>query len=196
MKISSDNWEDVNKYFNGTYVKFREEGELVYKIIKVNSEELIAQDMNGNKVKVDLSKEYDLDYILPKKTVYQQGEFAYILTRIPKRMWSKGVCDQNTAIMRLYMGEWGGIPVSIDNFVSFVGKNTFYTFDAAVSNFKGGGSLQSAALSNRVSMDRSGSIYVDTVRIGTYHYEQKNLMLKKAFISAISHLFTCEVVPV
>ncbi len=193
MLINKDNWQDVKKYYQGTFVKLRstseELGDKIWKITDVTSSQVFAEDSQGDGVYIDLARPYHLDYAIPKKTVYQSGEFAAILMRVPARMWRKGIDAKNTEIhLCNESGSFSKSLLSIQAIEGFVNKPGYFKTEDAIKQFKEGSSLQSAALNPRMFLTRKGALFIDQVMVGRYKFEGE-LTVKEIFVDDVAPLF-------
>jgi hypothetical protein len=193
MHATTSNYEDVKKYYQGTYVKFKEEGDTLYYIDRVDPDKIIAKATNGDLVGIDLTVNggYHIDYVIPKKTVFQYGNVVVMLSRIPARMWKKGTSKENTRFERLDAeGKWSKIPFSASMIESFINKPCYYDAPLALKEFTNQHSdLCAAALTPRISMSRGGKIMVDQIIVAKYDFEKKAITCKLLFHSEISKLF-------
>jgi hypothetical protein len=190
MYVDKTNYEDIVKYYKKTYVKLRECGEVIYLITEVYKDKIILQDIQGEEVAICLEQGYNLDYVIPKKTVYQHGENALFLSRIPARMWQKGMSNKNTMFQLLSAaGSWHPHPFDIKVIDGFVNKPSYFSLDDAVTNFTKGDHLQSAALTPRISMSRKGAVFIDTVMVGRFAATSRTVTFKKIFRDEIVQAF-------
>jgi len=194
MLINKHNWQDVKRYYQGTIVKFQGENkdgkERVWKIVAVDSSQVIAEDSSGEQVYIDLSRPYKLDYVIPKKTVYQHGDAAAVLTRIPARMWRKGMDEKNTQIHGCTAeGKFVGLSLSLGIIDGFVNKPGYFDYQDARNQFLAGTSLQSAALSSRILVSRKGGVFIDQVLVGQINFEDNYLQILSIFSSDVVKYF-------
>lgn len=181
MFANTENYEDINKYFSHTYIKFKEEGEKAFLVTSVNSDTLIAEDHTGDVIGIDLNEGYELDYILPRKTVFQYGECAAILSRIPARMWKKGMDTKNTSFFILDSnGRWKMASLTFSIIDGFVNKASYVSLERFLE-----GGFDSAALNPRISISSNGNVFVDNVRVGTHNKVKGNFLIKKIYIPEI-----------
>jgi hypothetical protein len=191
MYIDKHNTADIVKYFHNTYVKFKEEGDKIFRIKRVNPNHVLVEDCRGEEAIIDLEEGYHLDYVMPKKTVFQVGESSYFLSRIPARMWKKGMSVDNTQFQVLSStGMWVPTSFDINTLESFVNKPCYFKLDDAIANFTGATGLQSAALTPRISISKNGSVHIDTVMVGKYSFAKKELTYKAIFREELSKVFT------
>ena len=123
MIASSENVKDIEKYFSGTYIVVPEVSEThVMYLEQAKSLGLICKDSRNNKqglISFEGGFEYKIQSPLTtRKAWFMYDGDAFLITRIPARMWRKGICSENTAIFRLTVeGELSktGISVSLLN---------------------------------------------------------------------------------
>lgn len=190
MFVNSQNWEDATKYFKDCYVKFKETGDEIFFVETVSPSLLVACNRAGEEVGLDLNNGYTLDYVIPKKTIYQWGEQATMLSRIPARMWKKGINKANTRFEVLrYNGTWQPSGFDFNTLEAFVNKPCYTTFADFEKSVRNGGPMESAAISPRVSASRDGSVFIDSVKVGQFYPDKKLLKLKAIFYPELKPLF-------
>lgn len=190
MKCSSSNWEDVRKYYEGTYVKLKETGEQVWYVNAVTSEGISFYSLDKEVACYKFSEgECYIEYALPHKTTFQSGEAAYHLTRIPARMWKKGLSEKNTAFKVLTSKGWHSAGNSMQLYNAFVNKPSYISYKDALQGIKEG-NIISAALSPRMAISKNKKLYVDTKHIGRVFVSKKQVVLTTPlFFSEVSELF-------
>ena len=188
MYVSLDTWEDVKKYYHQTFVKFKETGEEIYYIKEVNSSEIVAENMQGEEVGIIVENGYTIDYILPRKTLYQEAGSVVMLSRIPARMWKKGLNKQNTKFEVWDGHTWVAQSFSIQRINGFVNKPGYYQPDTILANF-GDGVYLGWALNSRMWIGASGQIYVDKTAIGKINKEKNTILVKTLFESNVKEIF-------
>jgi hypothetical protein len=189
MYVNSANWQDCQKYFSQCYVKFKEEGDRIFYITRVDAQLIIAESTSGDEIGIDLAKGYTIEYVIPKKTVFQIGEAALFLSRIPARMWKKGMNKSNTQFQYLTEDQWASAPFDIHSIEGFVNKPSYYTAVDALNDFKNSAHLKSAALTPRISINHSGKIYLDTVLIGKLDIDKSTIISRKIFKPELTSVF-------
>lgn len=189
MIASSETWEDVDKYYRHTYIKYKDFGDTLLKIYSVSPNGVNLVDLSGVEYYFDFeSGDYQLDYILPKRTSFQYKSHAVHLSRIPARMWKKGLCDKNTYMRFLRdTGNWTALPLDLETISGFIHKPVYPSLTDALHNFKTD-LWSSAALSPRISICKlKNFIYVDTLRVGSFKRTSKvvvsNPLLKEELLS-------------
>lgn len=186
MKASQGNWEDVAKYYKGCFVKFKEHGETLCLVEQVTPEAIFCRDEHGAHVAVELDgllskqKEYDLDFLIPKKTWYQYGQCATFLSRVPARMWKKGINKENTNVFALVDDVVKPQNLSFENLSAYVNKKHYLPPDKLSQH-------SSIALSPRFALSKSGNIYLDLTIVG--HYDGNRVVAQRLFYKDVKALF-------
>ncbi len=190
MFLNSKNYEDGEKYFGQTYVKIKEYGDTICLVEKVTPEAIWLTDEHDQKVCVELDGAttgkagYNLDFILPKKTWFQMGNVAYFLTRIPARMWKKGISKSNTTINCLKVGGFLQVGLSFQSLHAYVHKPFYSTAEEMYKN-----EWTSVALSPRFALCKTGELFLDQTKIGVYDKDTDTLVVKKVFVPDVLPLF-------
>jgi hypothetical protein len=190
MLVTPETAEDCKKYFQHCWVKFKEEGEKIFYITHVDKKYIHAKSIQDEEILVDHQEGYTIDYLIPKKTVFQHGECAVMLSRIPARMWKKGMNKVNTEFKSLDFHGWTSREFDMHIINGFVNKPCYYSAQDALNDFAKSEHLQSAALTPRISISRKGTVYVDTIPVGRWLQEKKTLSVKKIFNTEVKPLFS------
>lgn len=189
MLVNSQNWEDAKKYFHQTFIKCTETGDELFYVEEVNSQWMILSTTNGEKAGIELSRPYEISYVIPKKTVFQNGGCAAQLSRIPARMWKKGMNKQNTAFMLLdEVSNWVSTELSMGLIEGFIKKPGYMTFNEAEREFAKG-TIKSAALTPRMAITAAGNVFIDSVLVAKYQRDKKTLTCKKIFSPELTAVF-------
>ena len=137
MIFQSSNWEDISRYYRNTYVKFKETGERLFFIRRVDAYSVTGTDEDGTEFELFLGDDhpYEVDYILPRKSFYQWGKKACLLQRIPAKQYQRGTSNGNTSITSINKaGGVGKHEVSFDSLKPYVTKQKFPALDEAIAN--------------------------------------------------------------
>lgn len=187
MLINSSNYEDIRKYFLHTFVKVQEYNDQLFYVKQVDPAYVYLESTDQQiDFRIDLTKDYNLNYIIPRKTVYQFNNVAACLARIPARQFKKGLCKQNTQISLLGATGWGPIEFSMTTIEAFINKPAYMS----VAQFmEVSGEVQSAALSPRFAVSRGGAVYLDTTLVAKANFETKIVTTRKVFEPDIAKLF-------
>lgn len=199
MFVNSENYDDINKYYKGTWVKFKEEGDTLFYIERATPARIECHTISKEECCVDLTKEggYFITFLIPRKTVFQYDNTAVMLSRNPARMWKKGMCANNTSFAMLKEKQWYGADFTITLAEGFVNKPSYLSFDTAKAEFAKDVGFLSAALSPRVSISRVGSVYIDDVLVGKYNTSNNILTTRAIYQEDLAPLFnaTFKVLP-
>jgi hypothetical protein len=185
MLLIKDNYRDIQRYYESTWVKFREEGDKLYFIQKVDEDSIVGIDEDGNEFvfTLDNTAPYTLDYILPSKACFQFKSRVLVLSRIPAKQYQRGLSASNTQVVDL---TGRNQPLSFTILKEFVNKQQYLTLDAALFDRK---RRHSAALSSRFSLlCENNALFLDTIRIGYVFVKEKRVMAPKIFWPEIRDL--------
>ncbi len=186
MEFTSENVEDISKYYRNTFVKFKDTGDTLVLIKAVDKYKVTGCLANGDEVVVYLDKDnpFEVDYVLPHKSFFQYGPDACQLCRIPARQYQRGLNSQNTGIARLHVENASSIeniPLSFELLQTFVQKQKFYTLYEAYSSKE---KFRTFALGPRMMYHRVNKyVYMDFAPIallGKTEAGNLNLVMKKA----------------
>ena len=190
MIFVSSNWEDISRYYKNTYVKFKETGEKLFYVRRVDRFAVTGTDEDGTEFELCLNDEhpYEVDYILPNKSFFQCGKRATMLQRIPAKQYQRGISSSNTQLCSL--NKAGGLAKHEINFEllkQFVTKQTFISLDEAVRNKPRN---MSTALSPRMAyVPDMNMLFVDFVAIALLDKKDKTIaMIKPIFHDEVIHL--------
>lgn len=178
MIFQSSNWEDISRYYRNTYVKFKETGDRLFFIRRVDNYAVTGTDEDGTEFELYLNDEhpYEVDYILPRKSYFQVGKRATMLARIPAKQYQRGISNGNTMLTSLNKN--GGIAkheIGFEILKQFVTKQTYWTLEEAVKNK---GRNTSIALSPRFAyVPDINTIFVDQRAIATVDKKDKTVTM-------------------
>ena len=190
MQFKSSNHEEISRYYKGTFIKLREFGDQLFAITGVNSESVTGQMPDGNDFILHLSDEvpYEVDYLLPHKSFFQNGKNAVLLQRVPARQYRRGVCSDNTRMTELSnTGNTRNLSVNFATLQAYVQKSTFPSMADAIANKK---RWKSVALSKRVAyVSDMMTFFVDLRPVARWDTD-KVVMLNKLFTDELTKLAT------
>ncbi len=188
MYLSSNNWKDIQRYYEGCFTKFRETGDQIFSIRRVSPTLIEGRAADGTPLNCFLHHEEDqepylLDYILPKKSFFEYNGRACLLSRIPARQYKRGLCPDNTQISALLAdGTFEKLPIEFPVLEAYIQKQNF-------RSFKDIGIAGSIPLSPRMAVAACGYIFVDGVRIAHYESLSKTITTKhKLFITELQEV--------
>ena len=183
MEFTSSNWQDIRKYYEGTYVKFTEFGDRLFYIGQVRPDGISGMDDEQTAFEMYLSDAapYTVNFTLPHKATFQWKDSVYLLQRIPARQYRRGLCSDNTMITNVATGT--SVDVGFQSLKAFVSKPSYSSFSNA---FNTKAKTKAIALSPRMSYLRSGSILIDNKKIAVFSYETKKIsMIHRIFLPEI-----------
>lgn len=176
MIFQSSNYDDIQRYYRKTFVKFVEMGERLFYITHVDSTVVTGVDEDGTDFELFLSDEhpYEVDFALPHKSFFQFGKYAVLLSRHPAKQYQRGLCEGNTQVIGLDSG--GAVKkfsIGFDILKSYVAKQNFASLDEAITNKD---RKNSTVLSPRfVYVPRTKTIYLDVVPVATVDTKTKQI---------------------
>jgi hypothetical protein len=194
MKATTQNWQDIKKYYAGTYILVPEATHHVLLVEKVDEQYIYVSDPKGEKGGIELTKTgYTIKDILPFKQYFQHSaNVAGLIQRKPARMWKKGIHAENTLMFTIdELGQQKPLSVSHAAVEAFQqSKGQFKSLDTM------NGSTKSLALSERLCAIGNGHLLMDTFVIGVLSPKKKIVMPMKEFIPYVPKSTLWEVKPV
>jgi hypothetical protein len=185
MEINRNNWEDVKKYYEKTWVKFpRLSQDQLWHIDRVNPDFCEVSSTNGDEALIDMNKGYEMDFVLPKRTIFQHGDKAVMLSRIPARMWKKGISKANTSFAILSTNGWTAGEFDPSLIEGFINKPSYFGVKEIIAEYtKPNPEKLSMAFSPRFAVNAKGGVYIDTVLVGRLQFLKAGpvLTVKKIF---------------
>lgn len=164
MLFTPANRDDIKRYYTGTYVKFKEHGDMLFQIKDVGYDKVTGILEDGRPFSLYMSDEfpYEVGYVLPHKSYFQYKGDAMLLERIPAKQYYRGLREDNTQVGYIRNGGVVFAGLSFELLKAFVTKQQFYTLSGAINakNFK------SCVLNSRMMYNRSTKqIYVDFIPV-------------------------------
>lgn len=186
MDFRPSNFHDIDRYFRGTWVKLKEFGERLFYIARVTATEITGKDENDDEfiLYLEENRPYHLDYTLPTKAVFQHGDYAYLLFRVPARQYKRGCSEENTRFHRIHDGAGQGFDLKFLR--SFTNKEDATTLHDAVF---GKSKLKCVAFGKRFAFyRRTNQLFCDNTVIGSLDRQKGELMVLKPFHPEIKTL--------
>ena len=146
MQFTSENWHDIERYYNKTYIKLGEYGDKLFYISSVSPHEIMGTTEDGELFKIKLhDTPYEVNYLLPHKGVFQLGNKSALLYRIPAKQYKRGLCSENTRVTYIDgSGEFNHPTMGFETLKQYVTKQAYPSLETAMKNECG---LISVALS-------------------------------------------------
>jgi hypothetical protein len=190
MIFTTGNWDDINRYYKSTYVKFTEMGDKLFYIRHVNPTSVTGCDEDGTEFELYLDDEhpYEVDYVLPNKSFFQHHKRAVLLQRVPAKQYQRGISVNNVRLTSLAKtGGLSTLDIGFEILKSFVTKQTYLSLETAVKNT---GRYVPVALSPRMAYVPDASyIYVDTTPVASLDKKTKSItMLAPIFRNEVTAL--------
>ena len=182
MIATNENWNDLKKYYECSYIKINGFGDKLFYVSSVNKEKIVGYDSENTPFELWLSTDYPytLDYVLPHHAVFQYGNEAVQLRRRPNRQYRRGLHPDNVRIASVLRGS--AYPLDFPILEAYVGKQQYPSFQEAVKS-----SCISVAISARMSYSRDTNyIYIDTHAVALVEGD-KIRMIKRIFTKEIQH---------
>lgn len=184
MIFNKANYQDIVKYYSGTIIKVKETEDRLWKIVDINSKEVMLEDCDGFNAYLDLSENYEVDYPIPGRVVYQNGEHAWMIYRKPAKQYFRGIHPNNTGLLFLDKeGTWWNADISLKRLQEFVDKPCYTPLS------KVDGAKQSYALSSVFSISLSRQLFCLNRKIGEFIPASKSIYLySPLFATEVSNL--------
>ena len=184
MQFSQENASDIRRYFNGSFVKFPQSGELLHYIEQSNDTSVrgkvyIPNDKGEWETRpfiYHLSPEgkqaQEVEFVLPRKSYFNYKGSAHILYRLPARQYHRGITRENTLICRLSSeGDFGNTHLDFECLNAYVGKQAFPKFEVREAEL-------SYAVSRRVAVSSyNRRVFVDRVAVGKISYQGQGCII-------------------
>lgn len=180
MKFCQGNYRDIQKYFQGSYIKLPEAGETLHWIDRVYEDHIKGKLYQKNE-KGEVEEEPfiyylhplseaspEVEYIMPRKSYFNHEGRAMFLSRIPARQYHRGITAENTQIQALNATAFVGISINASRLTAYVGKQAFMPFKQHAGSY---------AVSSRMAVNELGLLYLDTTKIGRVHYEERLIIV-------------------
>lgn len=183
MIFCKENYNDIVKYYSNNIIKLEVTGDRLWQITNINSQEVTLLDVDGFSVYIDLSEEYQVNFPLPRRAVYQCGGRAWCVMRRPAKQYNRGIHEQNTLIRQLTVNGWAGASFNLHTLQQFVDKPAYQDPNNLPMEF------ESWAISPVFSITPS-RIYALDKQIGMVDIDNKRLTLTSSlFTPELKQLF-------
>lgn len=182
MIAQRSNWKDVQRCYDHSYIKIRGFGDKLFYVTRVTADLMSGEDSEGTGFELWLDDEFpfEIDYVLPHHAVFQYGEHAVELRRVPSRQYRRGLHMDNTRIRSIISGS--ALDLGFPILEAFVGKQQYPTLKEAMSTTN-----RSTALSSRLSFhNKDGTLFMDNVVIGSVQGDVVK-MTRSIFFKEVLH---------
>lgn len=187
MIFHRSTFSDIQKYYPDNIIKFQETGDRLWQIVSMRPDELKCIDADGFEIFIDLNEPYEVDYPLPGRVVYQDGQYACMLSRKPAKQYNRGIHNSNTSLTYLTAGGlWKTSNFTLQKLQQFVDKPAYQ--DVSTIDWESG--YLSWALDKHFAVCQDGTLMCLFKSIGVVDYKTKTVKLKfKLFKQEVASLF-------
>lgn len=196
MQFTPSNRNDIEKYYLGTFIKIKQQPvetlpevplnpDTLYYIDHVDSMKVTGKNENDVPFCIWLSDKFpfEIDYVLPHKSFFQQGKNAVLLERIPAQQYYRGIHQGNTQMTYLHGSLVKKLPINFNNLKAFVTKQSFYSLSGAVAS-----SHASCVLTPRMAYNSlSKTINIDHIPVAKVD-KDKIGMIKPIFTEEVNNM--------
>lgn len=186
MILVPENANDIQKYYESSYIKLRDFGDKVFFVNKVTREGIYFTDADQQEGLLHLHSgaPYTLDMVLPNKALYQLGNYCYSLARIPARQYHRGITVANCQIMRLEGEGWKKQSMNFTNLQGYMSKPNYRPLEEVIETAK-----HSEALTPRFAYQASNKrLWCDNKIVGMVNTSLKTIACNPLLNKEISNL--------
>lgn len=165
--FQSNNSRDFRQRYQNSWGYFKtESGNRVLVIMKeISDSSAMFEDQRGAKYHAKADQGVEFEFIPVRKRLFIHEGDLYYVSRVPARMWSRGVNSENTSIVNLAAGSWGN-KLSFETILS-----AFASDHAPVEESLGNSSF---VLSDMFGVSH-GTLYVYNHAIGSWDKEKQTV---------------------
>ncbi len=178
MIFHRSNYEDIKRYYANTIIKLPAvSGDRLWQIVSINPDEVKLMDVDGMEIYIDLNEEYEVEYPLPGRTVYQTTDGrAALLHRRPAKQYYRGLHKENTSLSYYTSsGDLGGLAWNLHTLQEFVDKPCYQ--DPNQINLEEGSSW---ALNPHMVVTSAGRVMVLTSCVAVADIKAKSILMVKS----------------
>jgi hypothetical protein len=164
MELIPQNIDDIRRYYYETYVKLTQFGDKLFHIDDITGQCIKLHDQDHEEYTLSLHMEapYNLNMMLPHKSMYQMGDYAYCMQRRPAQQYHRGISGKNCQIQALTDDGWARVGVDFGSLCGYTDKQAFLALDTIPET------ATSAALSPRFAVNRRNrKLYCDNRVVGS-----------------------------
>ena len=173
MIFHRSHYDDICRYYKNTIIKLPQlSGDRLWQIVSITMDEIKLVDVDGMEIYIDLDEEYEVEYPLPGRVVYQMnGGYAGLLARKPAKQYFRGLHKDNTTLSvfsetgEIVPGSWNIIRLQ-----EFVDKPCYQ--DVNTINLSEG---YSWALNPHMVVARNGMVRILSAKIAVVNFEEKTI---------------------
>ncbi len=188
MIFHRSNYDDIRRYYSNTIIKLPQlTDDRLWQVVHITMDEVKLVDVDGMEIYIDLEEEYEVEYPLPGRVVYQLPEgHAGLLYRKPAKQYFRGLHKDNTCLsVYTETGELIGNSWTLKNLQEFVDKPCYQDINSI--NIDEGFSW---ALTPHMVFTRSGRVKVLSTTVASASFKTKQInCLKPLFKSELVKAF-------
>jgi len=173
MIFHRSNYDDIRKYYSNNIIKLPNiSGDRLWQITHISPSEVRLVDVDGTEIYIDLEDEYEVDYALPSRAVYQSKDRACMLARRPAKQYSRGLCKENTSLFYYSSGgEVCGYSWNLETLQQFVDKPAYQ--EVSTINLDEG---YSWALNKHMAVSHTGIVLVLSKAVASISWGEKQIL--------------------
>ncbi len=179
MIFHRTNYEDIRRYYQSTIIKLPNvSGDRLWQIVSINPDEVKLIDVDGMEIYIDLNEEYEVEYPLPGRVVYQtSGGRAALLHRKPAKQYYRGLHKDNTSLSAyLSDGSLTNMSWGLSTLQEFVDKPCYQDPNSIVI-----GEADSWAITPYMALSSAGRIVVlNQIVALVSNFETKEIVMVKS----------------
>lgn len=188
MIFHRHNYEDIKRYYANTIIKLPAlSGDRLWQIVSISMDEVKMVDVDGMEIYIDLNEEYEVEYPLPGRVVYQTpNQRAGLIHRRPAKQYHRGLHKENTSLSYYTpSGDLSGMAWSLHTLQEFVDKPCYQ--DPNNIDVNDGDSW---ALNPYMAVTSHGRIMVLTQTVAVVVWGSKKIkMMKPLFKQEVKQAF-------
>jgi hypothetical protein len=188
MIFHRHNYEDIKRYYANTIIKLPAlSGDRLWQIVSISLDEVKMVDVDGMEIYIDLNEEYEVEYPLPGRVVYQTAnQRAGLIHRRPAKQYYRGLHKENTSLSCYTAdGSIQGMAWSLHTLQEFVDKPCYQ--DPNTIDPEDGDSW---AINPHMAVTSYGRVMVLTQNVALVDWQEKSInMLKPLFKQEVKQAF-------
>lgn len=188
MKFCSSNYEDLKKYFQGSYMKFPLIGDEVVYVQKVTPDAMSGTQLDNSETNGwtftfgDDRQFFEVEFLLPHKSYFEFNGEPHLLTRIPNKQYKRGICNDNTNIYRLGAGGFDNVGTSLESVNAYTHKPEFKGFTNDTSS--------GYVVAPRIAVAQGGEVLIDKKVVAQIYYDDNVLLVQhELFLPELERAF-------
>jgi hypothetical protein len=186
MEFKRSNYKDIERYFLNTWIKFEEFGDTLFYVQSVRESGIKGVTERDEDFVMELHEDqpYVVNYVLPSRAIFQLGNRAAMIRRVPAKQYRRGLCADNT--QAIYPDTSGDIDLNKRVLIAYTNKPSYCSFTEAFTS-KGDKRITTALSPRMWASRKNGTISFDTTLVAFFHRETNTIeVMNKRFIPEIT----------